>query len=331
MNLSRIRRLLKLLGMLQAGRGYNTEALAQACGVSRRTIFRDLGALRQSGVPLVYDDQHQRYHIPGTYFLPPTNFTAEEALALIVLCHDMGASRQLPFFGPAQRAALKLASNLPDRLRDQVRATGEAVTIRMPPTNPLAGQESVYGQLVKAVCDRRPVRIGYHGPTEDPISTRLHPYQLLFSRRSWYVIGRSTLHRSNRTFNVGRIRELEPLDGRYKIPRGFSLKRYLRNAWHLIPEPGPDREVVVRFNKLVAQNVAEVGWHKTQRVRFNDDGTLDFRVTVSGLKEISWWILGYGDQAQVLRPAELRRIIAGHVARLMEKYDNELARSRHRR
>ena len=80
MNLSRIVRLLKLIGLLQAGRGFNTEALAQACGVSRRTIFRDLDTLRQAGVPLVYDDENQHYHIPGTYFLPPTNFTPEEAL-----------------------------------------------------------------------------------------------------------------------------------------------------------------------------------------------------------------------------------------------------------
>ena len=119
MNLSRIRRLLKLIGMLQAGRGYNAEALARACEVSRRTIFRDLDALRQSGVPLCYDDQQQRYHIPETYFLPPTNFTPEEVLALIALCHDLGDRGQLPFFEPARTAALKLASSLPERLRQQ--------------------------------------------------------------------------------------------------------------------------------------------------------------------------------------------------------------------
>jgi len=309
--------------MLQAGRGYNAEALAQACEVSRRTIFRDLDALRQSGVPLLYDDQKQRYHIPGTYFLPPTNFTPEEVLALIVLCHDLGDRAQLPFFEPARTAALKLASNLPDRLREHLRAAGDALRINLAPTNPLAGQKPVYEQLLEAITGRRSVRICYHGPTEDRISTRVHPYRLLFSRRSWYLIGRSSLHRSTRTFNVGRIRSLELLEDGYQIPRGFSVERYLRNAWHMIPEPGPDKEVVVRFSRLVAQNVAEVGWHKTQRLVFNEDGTLDFHVTVSGLREISWWILGYGSQAEVLRPPELRRILAGHAARLVEMYGYE--------
>jgi proteasome accessory factor B len=134
------------------------------------------------------------------------------------------------------------------------------------------------------------------------------------------VIGRSSLHRGTRTFNVGRIVRLEPLDDPYEIPRGFSIDRYLRNAWHLIPEPGPDREVVVRFARKVAQNVAEVAWHKTQRLQFLPDGSLDFSVTVSGLSEIAWWILGYGDQAEVLQPPELRQIIVGHAVRMLQRY-----------
>lgn len=300
--------------------------MAQACEVSRRTVFRDLDALRQAGVPLGYDEQQQGYRIPGTYFLPPTNFTPEEALALIVLCHDLGDHSQLPFFEPARTAALKLAGSLPERLREQLRATGDAVNIRLQPTNPLGGQKPIYDQLLDAISRRRGVRIRYHSLAEEKqICTQLHPYRLLFSRRSWYVVGRSSLHRQTRTFNLGRIRDLVPLDTRYQIPRGFTLRRYLRNAWHLIPESGRDRQVVVRFSRMVAQNVAEVVWHKTQQLKFNDDGTLDFQVTVSGLGEISWWILGYGDQAEVLRPPELRQTVARHAARLVQLYGGQKA------
>ena len=71
---------------------------------------------------------------------------------------------------------------------------------------------------------------------------------------------------------------------------------------------------------MVAQNVAEVSWHKTQKLAFNEDGTLDFTVSVSGLGEISWWILGYGDQAEVLEPEELRETIAQRARRMVERY-----------
>ncbi len=115
-------------------------------------------------------------------------------------------------------------------------------------------------------------------------------------------------------------RGFRELSATFRIPSRFSIDRYLRNAWHLIAEPGPDRRVVVRFQPMVAQNVSEVLWHKTQKLTFNEDGTLDFEVTVTGLGEISWWILGYGDQAEVLEPSELRKRVADRCARALKQY-----------
>ena len=213
--------------------------MAQECGVSRRTIFRDLDLLRSSGVPLRYDEDQQQYHIAGNNYLPPTNFTPEEALALIVLCHEMGDRAGLPFLNPARAAAVKLESALPGRLRDQLREVIGALRIQPLPKNPLEGMRPIYDQLIEAVTKRRSVRLRYRSLNEgEEIRTKLNPYQLFFSRRSWYVAGRSSLHRATRTFNLGRIAEIELLDDRYKIPRGFSIERFLRNAWHLIPEPG---------------------------------------------------------------------------------------------
>jgi proteasome accessory factor B len=321
MNASRVTRLLEIIGLLQQGRGHNVSSLAVACRVTRRTIFRDLQTLRAAGVPLAFDAELERYHIPGQYYLPPTNFTADEALAVLVICSQLGDQRQLPFYAAALRAARKLESSLPARLRDQVKDAVGGIEIKLPPANPLDGRQPVYEQLVAAIAQRRAVRIEYDSLTEwQRIGTKLSPYRLLYSRHSWYVIGRSSAHRSTRTFHVGRIASLTPLDDRYQVPRGFSIERYLRNAWHLIPESGPDHEVQVHFAKLVAQNVAEVLWHKTQRTQFLPDGSLDYRVTVSGLGEISWWIMGYGDQAEVLGPARLRKIIADRAGALVERY-----------
>jgi len=287
-------------------------------------MFRDLNLLRQSGMPLTFDEKQQRYRIPGACLLPPTNFTPDEALSLLVLCHELGNGSGLPFLGPARSAAVKLESSLPARLRDQLRDMAAAIHIQPPPTNPLSGRKPVYEQLLDAIARRRSVRIDYGSLKEEKdICTRLNPYRLFFSRRSWYVVGRSSLHRAARTFNLARIKKIELLEDTFQAPRGFSIERYLRNAWHIIAEKGRDRLVQVRFSKLVAKNVAEVKWHKTQRVEFRDDGTLDFFVTVSGLNEISWWILGYGDQAEVLQPLELRQLIARRARRMAEQYGAE--------
>ena len=109
----------------------------------------------------------------------------------------------------------------------------------------------------------------------------------------------------------------------FALPRSFDLDRHLGNAWHLIPSAGRDSHVIVRFKSLVARNVAEVIWHKTQRTKLLADGSMEFRVTVSGLNEIAWWILGYGDQAEVLQPAKLRRLIAQRARNMAAMYNGE--------
>lgn len=320
MNLTRISRLIQQLGLLQASKGCNASQLAQSCKVSRRTIFRDLEVLRDAGVPLLFDDDRNVYRIPGTYYLPPTNFTPEEALAVIVLCYELGSNSRLPFYEAAQNAAIKLEASLPGSVRRQLEELSVGVQIKPVPGNRLEGQTPIYQQLLGAIAARRPVCMEYDSFSERlSLKLKLSPYRMLFSRRSWYVIGRSSVHHEVRTFNVGRILSLHLLDETFHVPRGFSIERYLGNAWHLIPD-GPDVDVVIRFRPTVARNVAEVVWHRTQRIHWNKDGSLDFGVRVAGVREISWWILGYGDQAEVLRPEPLRELIAQHAVNLSRLY-----------
>ncbi|MBA4018110.1 MAG: WYL domain-containing protein [Pirellula sp.] len=322
MKVGKVVRLLELVGRLQSGRGANAAGLSQELGVSERTVFRDLETLREAGVPLVYDEQEQRHRIPINFYLPPTNFTPEEALALLVLCYELGDRSGLPFQSSARQAALKLESNLPTKLRAYVREVADAVQIRLASSSRAEGQEAVYLQLLEAVRNRQAVRIAYRSLSEQQaMVTKLQPYQLLFSRRSWYVVGRSSIHREARLFNLMRIDRLEPLEESFRAPARFTMDRFLRNAWHLIPESGPDREIVVRFEALVAGNVAEVLWHKTQRLVWLADGRLEFHATVSGIHEISWWILGYGDQAEVLQPPDLRELIARRVRNMLAKHE----------
>lgn len=320
---SRIRRLLQLIELLQAGRTYNTRELAELSGISRRQVFRDLKALQDSGIPLRFDAQRQGYWLTGSAYLPPTDFTLDETLSLLILSHNLGrAEAGVPFQSAAHSAAAKLFSNLPGRLRGYVGELAAAVDVRLDSHHPHRADQTAYEQLLRSIRTRMRVRIVYDSLFEQAeLRTLLSPYRLFFRRRAWYVVGRSSVHRAVRTFHLGRIRALEPTSDSFRIPARFSVDRYLGNAWHLVRGPERGVRVVIRFRPKVAHNVAEVTWHKSQQLVWNSDGTLDFTVTVDGLSEISWWILGYGDQAEVLEPAELRAAIAGHAMRLAQMYD----------
>jgi predicted DNA-binding transcriptional regulator YafY len=114
------------------------------------------------------------------------------------------------------------------------------------------------------------------------------------------------------------------LKKRFSIPAAFDLDERIGNAWALIPGTGPDNHVIVKFGSLVAHNVAQVKWHKSQRTHFHPNGSLTFRATVSGLDEIEWWILRYGDQAEVKSPLKLRRTIARRVRNMAVAYSSEM-------
>ena len=207
MNLARIHRLLQLIGLLQVGRGYNAESLALECGVSRRTIFRDLDVLRQSGIPLAFDQRAAALSHPRRRVCCRRPTSRRKRPCRWSCCATSWATaRGLPFLGPARSAAVKLESSLPTRLREQLRDVVSTIRIQTPPINPLQGRKPIYEQLLDAIVHRRNVRIRYDSLQEQKkIVTRLSPYRMFFSRRSWYVVGRSSLHRAKRTFHLGRI------------------------------------------------------------------------------------------------------------------------------
>jgi proteasome accessory factor B len=318
---ARLRRLIRLIDLLGAGRAYRAEELARLCGVSRRTIFRDLATLRDSGLSIWSDEDRQGFLLDRPSYLKPVDLTVPEALSMLVLCDKLAESRNgIPLQSAARSAALKILTLLPLRLRRYVEVV-EQVHLRVGPVNPLQGASSTYDLLTRAFDERRQVRIRYDSFFEKKeIRTLLSPYRLLFHTRSWYVVGRSSLHRAVRTFNLGRVLHAELAESHYEVPPRFTLERYFGNAWSIIRDRGDRHEVTIRFRPMVARNVAEVQWHRTQRLSWNDDGTLDFTATVEGLREIVWWVLRYGKEATVLRPAKLRTMVREQVAAIAGLY-----------
>ena len=69
-------------------------------------------------------------------------------------------------------------------------------------------------------------------------------------------------------------------------------------------------EVVLRFDPAIAARVGEATWHPSQRVEPEPDGSLVWRGRVSGTIEIRLWILSWGQQVEVLEPADLRADVA---------------------
>ena len=109
------------------------------------------------------------------------------------------------------------------------------------------------------------------------------------------------------------------LKSRYLLEKPFQIDDYFGDAWSMIPE-GKLYKVKLRFGPRVAGNVAEVLWHPRQKLTWHDDGSLTFEVEVDGLGEITWWLLGYGDQVEVIAPAPLCHRVMKTAQNLVELY-----------
>ncbi len=315
----RLHRVLKILSLLESGRPYGAGQLAEACGVSRRTIYRDLATLEAAGIPVFFDREAGHYRVHPSGMLPPINLRTDEALALVLVASELGG--RLPLLDPARDAAAKIEASLPLGIRAMVERLARTTAIRPAPTARHRGLYATYRLVQEAIRRCQPleaVYISFHD--QGQVRTRLEPYWLLFVERAWYVIGRSSRHRGVRTFKLGRFKRLEPLPARFRRPKHLTLERHLGNAWRLI-RGSPTVEVHLRFSPLVSPNVAEVVWHRTQRLAWDEEGRLHFRATVDGLDEIIWWVLGYGPEVEVLAPPALRERVAEAARRTLALYE----------
>jgi proteasome accessory factor B len=296
--------------MIQSAQNYSAGQLAEILGISKRTVYRDLKELEAAGIPYQFDNSTGGYAIEPEYFLPSVDFNMQEALALLMLVQKTSGHLPLPFKNAALMAGLKVENNLPAELKRYCNATLENVSIRPDSHAPMELLDKVFAKLQTAIRKKRKIKLHYASIFDGKdISTTLSPYHLTYNNRAWYVIGHSSIHKELRTFKLNRIKELNVLEKCFVVDKKFEHQDYFGKAWSMIPE-GKLYHVKLKFAKKVARNVAEVTWHSSQKTTRHADGTVTMEFVVDGIGEIGWWVLGYGDQVEVLKPKALRARIA---------------------
>ena len=306
----RINRLLIILSALQSAQCCNIRHIAKLLGVSRRTIYRDLTTIRKAGVTCRYNKQAKGYAIDPKFHLSAQTLTPREALSLLLFVHKARNHIHIPFTDSLLKAALKIEANLSDSVKQYCNAALQKISIKANPQVDMDLLDNVFTQLLSAILKKQVVKIRYRlAPTKKSIITYLEPYHLLHSDHTWHVIGKSSLHKKHYSFKLKRIKELNVLDKRFIEDSRFDINEYLSCAWSMKPEDTL-YHVRLRFVPDLAEDVAEIQWHSTQTVIYNDDGSATIEFRVDGLSEITWWVLGFGDKVQVLAPKILRRKIA---------------------
>jgi predicted DNA-binding transcriptional regulator YafY len=323
-------RYLRIMGILHGHpEGVGVPEIANELGVSKRTVYRDLAAM-ESDAELPIWSENGKWGVLEGAFLPPLALTLHEAMTLFL------AARVLAKATDEQDTELmaafrKLADILPPVLGEHVRATVNAYAGT--PRN--EGFTRVLRTLTEGWSKRRVVQIEYgpgvYDPTKAPRTTRVRPYAIEPSALTHgiYLLGHDEERGELRTFKVERIRSAHLTPEIFEAPPSEDFARRLLLAWDVIADEEPVR-VVMRFTASVAARVAETRWHMSQVTEPQPDGSLIWSATVSGIREVRSWILGWGPDAEVLEPATLREEVARLAREAVDRYAEGSVPSRKR-
>lgn len=313
--MNRTDRLLAIVLELQARGRQRAEDLAATFEISKRTIYRDIEALSEAGVPLVAVPG-QGYSLMEGYFLPPLTFSADEAAMLLLGSDVMAQSFDRQYRAAAETAGRKIAGVLPDGLRAEVTALRDSIRFVQPRGNE---EERSLGRLRQAILERHSVRFLYHtrhrtGGAGEPTIREVDPYTLVHVHGAWYLTGHDHLRGQMRTFRLDRMDELTELERTFTRPEGLQVRR----------PRADDRPVEVRA--LFAPEIAR--WVRESRSFFTtaeeevSEGLL-LTLHVRQESEILAWLLGWGRHVCVLAPASLRRVMAEEARTMLRAHESK--------
>lgn len=318
-SLGRAARLLQIENLLfRHANGLRVTEIAAVCDVSRRTIYRDLDLLSDSGVP-IWEDEGQ-YGIIRDQYIATVRLRFNEAVALYIAARLL--ARHADEHNPHIVSALnKLATAFPDPLVGYINRTAEAIKGR--PVN--ATFVSVLEVIALCWAENHKARIWYRSPRSGTLRERtLSPYTLEPSGNGGlYVIGFDDWAQAMRTFKLDRLERAERLPDVYTIPDSFDPATHLADAWGIMSGETP-LEIVLRFSPRVATFIRERVWHPSQQLTEQPTGAVLLKVRVSDFREMRPWIRSWGAEVEVLSPDELRQELAEEAQQLVYLYHKEI-------
>ena len=302
-------------------RQWTRPRLAEKFGVNKTTIQRDVNLLSDMGIEVIPCGKHG-YEMVSDFFLPTLNFDFKEALALVTAASLYRAAEGGQTIDVLDRAINKITSALPKQVNDTLNQIVPRIEVPDRQMSEIDERHPYKEYLYQAIRERCSVRITYNSfSSGQKTDHRLAPYTVIFRKHAWYVIGYSETSDQILTFRINRIDSLKITELGYTIPEDFSVQKHLEKSWDIMD--GPDTDVVILFDPRIAPLIREVNWHPTQQIKELDEGVLHFEATVAGWQEIGWWVLGWGDEATVVKPKALRQWIMETVQKMVKLYANQ--------
>jgi predicted DNA-binding transcriptional regulator YafY len=285
--------------------------------ISVRTMYRDLAALGEAGIPIMAE-AGVGYSLVKGYHLPPVMFTAEEAGALFIGGKLVEKLTDASLRKHMESALLKIRSVLPRERQDHLD--------RLERSTAVLGKHSVAVTrmasealipIQQALAERRVLTLDYLGGARRELTQRqVEPLGLIYYADNWHLIAHCRLRCDLRDFRSDRIRSLRLLNEVFTGHTDFSLPEYMETAAR---EDGLET-VVIRFKREVMEHVRRDWNIRAEQEKEEVNGEVAVTLRIYALESFASWILSFGDKAEVASPERLKSVVAAEAAKVMAKY-----------
>jgi len=310
-------RLITLIMLLQRKPNQKAANLAEALGISVRTLHRYFSMLEEMGIP-IYSERgpHGGFSLVRGYKMPPLIFSPEEAVAVYLGTSLVGEMWGRLYQQAALGAMAKLDNVLPDEQRGEVAwAQRSLVATGMHRADPVL-LSPLLEKIRQGTRQYRQIKMNYLGSTrKDPVERNIDPYALVHRTGWWYLVGYCHLRNAMRTFRVDRIQNLEILEQSFLIPEDFEIHRYLQASFSDQPVVQASLRFEPEAAHIATANLA--GW-KTYQV--NSDGSVDVVLEAPDLNWLASMVLSFAALVTVLDPPELRSLVKEWAFAVVEIY-----------
>lgn len=301
---ARLQRTIQTFEHLLSERMASPQRLAEQLGLTAKQVAAAIQDLNEIGVPV--DVTPSGFCIPSALIERESEFSLRESIILSMglrLLEEQGGVDDETL----ATVRLQLFPQSDDGL-SHVRDDAPMYTAIDP---------GVLDLLRKAVWKQQRLRVMYRSLESSGTTGReISPYTLVHRRSSWYVIGYCHLREEVRTFKAARMERAERSPHAFYQDPEYDPNDYLLYSWNIMA--GKPNVVLARFDESVGRLILE---KKLAHGRvWQEERWVYMQTLVSGLDEFSWWIMQYGEHAEVMQPLELRRILAMRCAKMSERY-----------
>ncbi|MBW8685728.1 helix-turn-helix transcriptional regulator [Chitinophaga rhizophila] len=301
--MNRIDRLSAILIQLQGKKIVKAAEIAERFDISLRTVYRDVRALQEAGVPIGAEAGTGYYLVEG-YHLPPVMFSREEAAALLtgekLMANLSDHSNKKEFSNAMQKIKAVLRGSEKDfleSLEDNI-----AVVSRRPPV----GDEfpnRFLSDIQHALGKQLIMELDYFALHNETLTKRsVEPIGIIYMSGYWHLIAWCRLRHGYRDFRMDRIKNVAVSADPYDKTRHITLKEYTDRYGDYESKA---HVVKIRFPKAFGRRIGDQKFYYGLVEEQTVGECLEMTFLAPCLEWFGRWLLLWGAAPEIVTPVEL--------------------------